>query len=783
METASAPPAQSHSRQSTHSHTDNIQTGIFLQQFTNSVNRALHKQTCTCNGRLYTADELLSKSNSALYATPSKSKTAPQVSKRRRLHLPPIDGLSLSQDSVIPLKNQLDREIIVTRPFKDRKLVTRSADGELRLPSIMDIRDTKGNNWKILQESGGRHGRRDKKPLQMIRQMLSENSYYNPHAINIPTDVTGNFTEDPMTEDVEGDQDQAAIESVFEANTPINSTCDPQEDAERHNELDLAIKADAAFELDDTEIEPLQPSEFDLAPVCTLAAQIRTSRPCCGNTPDGVYHDDFERKALLLKYSSEVRTRKTSYIEYLHKVSQMTLCPCLQLDFYRKSAHGKRRSDGEIGLELLSAKQRVLTAASRLTLKSRSLPAPDFASNIDTLSLYARGGNDHDNYSKELDKLYARDGYNIATLQIGGDEHLPKNFLERERQELRLLYPMYDWRVQYNQNVLTWQIKPSIMSGTSQEATPRQNGSVKKTSHSRKESRVSLLPSNTSDTFTGLGPKLQTEQQKISKKTSSDGQASGPEEMTKHSVTFTSTSLVRSDESLTKSRVLPKQPPTTPVEASVTLASASAPELLTIVESVENERKSEDVTVDDNNNEIIKEEISHEDNSGKSGDDVHEELGVEKVPSSASDSERCVNNIPDVPETKSENKLHETLKNKNNILLSYPEHNSIIQVTPASSTRTSTVNLADVANVSRSVSKEIRPSVQLLQIDTSVVSSGNYKRNERSVPQVVVNNNVDKLQKGHPVVSNKAPASHLRTEVARLATQKVVFVSPATTQA
>ena len=735
METASAPPAQSHSRQSTNSHTDNIQTGIFLQQFTNSVNRALHKQNCTCNGRLYTADELLSKSNSALYATPSKSKTAPQVSKRRRLHLPPIDGLCLSQDSAIPLKNQLDREVIVTRPFKDRKLVTRSADGELRLPSIMDIRDTKGNNWKILQDSsGGRHGRRDKKPLQMIRTMLSENSYYNPHAINIPTDVNGNLAEDPLTDDVEGDQDQAAIESVFEANTPINSTCDPQEDAERHNEVvDLGVEVDTSFELDDAAIEPLQSSEFDLAPVCTLAAQIRTSRPCCGNTPDGVYHDDFERKALLLKYSSEVRTRKTSYIEYLHKVSQMTLCPCLQLDFYRKSAHGKRRSDGEIGLELLSAKQRVLTAASRLTLKSRSLPAPDFASNIDTLSLYARGGNDHDDYSKELDKLYSRDGYNIATLQISGDEHLPKNFLERERQELRLMYPMYDWRVQYNQNVLTWQIKPSSMSGKSQEATPRQNGfDNKKTSHSRKESQVAPRASNTSETLTGLGSKLQTEPQKISKKTSSDGQVAGPEEMTKHSVTFTCTSLVRSDESLTKSRVLPKQPPTTPVEASVTLASASAPELLTIAESVENERNDEDVTaVDDNNNEIVKEDTSH-DSSAKSGDgNAHQELANQKVPSSASESERSVNNIQDAHETKSENnKLQEGRTNENNILpISYPEHNSIIQVTPASSTRTSTVNLANVANVSRSVSKEIRPSVQLLQIDTSVVSSGNYKRN------------------------------------------------------
>ncbi|XP_072025491.1 uncharacterized protein [Amphiura filiformis] len=750
MDSGSTPGVLGQAQQSESSPAGNMQTGIFLQQFANSVNRALHKQHCTCNGRLYTADELLSKSNSAIYG-PSKSKSNPQVSnKARKLHLPPINGLNLSEDDAVaktaaPLKNYLDREVNVAHPVRNERLVTRSApapDEELRLPSIMDIRDTKGNNWKILQEQSGSRHRGQKKPLQLIRRILNKNAFYNPH-IYIPTDVNGNV--DIVEEEDIDDQDKDAIESVLEANTPSNSIYNPREGVQsRANDITEASGNHSDSDIDS--LEPLDLSFPDLAPsVCNLAEQIKGVRKSCFvNSPDDVYHDELERKALLSKYSSEVRRRKISYIEYLRKISQMTICPCIQLALYR--TRDKRMSD--VRIEIMSAK-RVLTAASRLTLKSRSLPAPDFASNVDTLSLYARGDQD---FTNELETLYTRTGAGIATLQISGDEQLPKNFLDREREELRLMYPMYDWRIQYNQQLHRHM--------SSLDPTLR-NSSDTKTSESK------LSPAKGSDNReSNLKPALK-------QKNRTTKQQSTLETMTGHSVTFSSSNVTQqSNESIMKPRV-PNQPPTTPVEApSLTIASASAPELLTINENEENERNDNDEMVDDNNNEIGEDKIDQ-------NDPDNFEKSVELHKSEIPDDEVNEQNDPHL--SQSENIVQPSSKTV--VDLKYNEQNSSVHyVSPASSMSNSAVTFPTEVPVVSTVVKEVRPSVQLLQIDANAISRSGTMRSELS-------RGVDKGgPSGHhkvPLTQTESPANHLRPAagVARLATHKVVFVSPAVTQA
>ena len=732
---------------------DSMQTGLFLQHFTNSVNRALHKENCTCNGKLYTADELLSKSNTAIYG-PSKSHSTPKVSKTRKVHLPPINGLNLTDDSSVvktaaPLKTILNREVNFTRPVRNERLVTRSAPAaageELRLPSIMDIRDTKGNSWKILQETSGPSHHRGQKPLQLIRQMLNKNAFYNPH-IYIPTDVNG-----IIEEDIEVDQDGDAIESVLEANTPINSVYDLGEVRPIPSRVDeiadvYGNSEEGASTFDsESDIDLLDPSFNDLAPsVSNLTGQIKGIRKYCHGNCDDVYHDENERKALLSKYSSEVRRRKISYIEYLRKVSQMTLCPCLQLAVYRQ--RDKRMSDVQI--EIMSAK-RVLTAASRLTLKSRSLPAPDFASNIDTLSLYARG--DQYDITDELDNLYDRGAGGIATLQIGGDEHLPKNFLEREREELRLMYPMYDWRVQYNQQLLIGQLNRSMPSlqGSTRNVPVKKTEPIKPSQAKRKDNHEKSVQS--------------TEKQVVGAST----QKTQLDTMTGQSMTLSSPNITQhSSESLSKPRI-PNQPPPTPMEQSVTIASASAPELLTINESEESRHEEDDQIIDDNNNEIENDKaVVDQEDSVKSDQFVKSNVSDTEVEQNGKDLSQTENNVTQAPKT-----IVDDLK--------YAEQNSSIHlVSPASTASNSAVNVTvpmPVLSTTEAPVPVVRPSVQLLQIDANVAS-------KRKTEQLLMRGAVNKG--GEIELPSESVPKHLRpTGVARLATHQVVFVSPATTQA
>ena len=168
-----------------------MQTGVFLQLFTNSVNRALHKQHCTCNGKNYEAHELFAKSNPGLFGpcgcgayeplqqVPNKEKKR-TPKQQTDVKLPPV----ASKTATIPHKKTGDAIKEATRSLK-RQLKTRGGDtsgekvsprskplgdaniaepeDELRLPSIMEIRDRNGNNWKIVQEPSRRTRQQQKR--------------------------------------------------------------------------------------------------------------------------------------------------------------------------------------------------------------------------------------------------------------------------------------------------------------------------------------------------------------------------------------------------------------------------------------------------------------------------------------------------------------------------------------------------------------------------------------------------------------------------------------------
>ena len=774
---------------------DGHQTGIFLQHFTNSVNRALHKQNCTCHGKSYTADELFSKSNIALCGGGNTTvKPNATVRKKRHVTLPPIDDLNLSDNSppnitAAPLKNRLDREVTYSHDLSvghsspSSQLTTTKE--ELRLPRIMNIRDTNGNTWKILQESrDGRnhhhHGRGKliKKPPKRFDQTNEsddgeEDLQPRPQSIQvkIPTDealeLDAEHQENNGEQGKNEEASDAVIATVSKANTPMNMMKAPVESKDivkLYNDARARDPHPTSTQILDPDFDaPI----FDLAPVCTLA-QIKGTKSKCANA----YHDDFERKALLLKHNSDVRSRKTSHVEYLRLVSQMTLCPCLRgINFYgeelnrdvmSKQQRRRRNSDSPPA----SPEKRVLTAMSGLTFKSRSLGPPlesalSFADSSRPV-IYAR----KNYFPGELDNLYTRDGYKTATLQLNGSEQLPSNFLDKEREALRLMYPMYDWKVQQALN---------SMMRSSGEDTPRKVTTRKDTTHpTPANTATSHKPSVPAKAHLELNSKNHLQKEQFFEPDSVYQQHGHPEAVIGFagaSSSFVLKQVSQENDPSRKSRVIPNQPPTTPAVStggfSIILTSTSAPELLTIVESEVHEDKDvvdedKDV-VDENNNPAVddvetasKQTKSITFGDGPPQDNASVTLEVEQ---NAESQQQNVRNDPGQQTGR--------------------QSQSILNVSPASSATNSAIHRPDNMNVTTyhtNTSGQFRqPSVKCLQIDANVAVRRRVQR-----PRVVGTgeNQTGKTMGRH---QNLATDTKSAQTVTKMSTQKVVFVTPAAT--
>lgn len=759
---------------------DSHQTGIFLQHFTNSVNRALHKQNCTCHGKSYTADELFSMSNTALCGGGSTNNTVAKPNatgrKKRYVTLPPIDDLNLSENgppniTAAPLKNRLDREVTNSHDLSvghsspsSHQLTTTKE--ELRLPRIMNIRDNNGNTWKILQESrDGRHhhhgrGKLIRKPPKRFDQTNEyddgeEDLQPRPQSIQvkIPTDealeLDAEHQENNGEQGKNEEASDAVIATVSKANTPMEAPVESKDIVKLYNDARGRDPHPTSTQILDPDFDaPI----FDLAPVCTLA-QIKDTKSKCANA----YHDDFERKALLLKHNSDVRSRKTSHVEYLRLVSQMTLCPCLRgINFYgeelnrdvmSKQQRRRRNSDSPPA----SPEKRVLTAVSGLTFKSRSLGPPESALSFADSSrpvIYAR----KNYFSGELDNLYTRDGYKTATLQLNGSEQLPSNFLDKEREALRLMYPMYDWKVQQALN---------SMMRSSGEDTPR-----KVTTHpTPANTATSRKPSVLAKASLELNSKNHLQKEQSFEPDSVYQQHGHPEAaigFASSSSSFVLKQVLQENDPSRKSRVIPNQPPTTPAVStggfSIILTSTSAPELLTIVESEVHEDKD---VVDENNNPAVddveaasKQTQSITFGDGPAQDNASVTLEVEQ------NAESQQQKVPNDPGQQT-------------------GRQSIHNVSPASSATNSAIHLSDNMNVTKyntNTSGQFRqPSVQCLQIDANVAVRRRAQR------PLVVGTGENQTGKTMGRYQNLATDTKSAQTVTKMSTQKVVFVSPAAT--
>ncbi|XP_071493194.1 uncharacterized protein [Diadema antillarum] len=595
---------------------NDMQTGVFLQLFTNSINRALHKQHCTCKGKSYDADELFTKSNPGMFGPTANqdNKSVKRIMKKKEttrsdLHecvdikLPPLSNLR----SMIPvsgsnefikqatqtLKEQLKEAVddgsgTQTSP-RAKPLGTTGIvepDEELRLPSIMEIRDRNGNNWKIVQEPSMKTRQRqrtekaryDGKLFQQISTQKIElkNTPPNTARLTLPTADTVSAI------------DATVIDAVSRTNTP-----QVQQLNFALSDLDDLLDANSTTHDDKANLPELQPlCQPALKHVCTSQLQ----------TPKDV-PDEMTRKVLLGKWAASVRTGKMSYSEYLQKVSLMSM---LQRSDTMTSKKDMLHSQSQVWVSSNKEKrprtrslEDMLTADTkqkRLVVEANSdglSPRPTGPSGRTDPTGGVTPANSvtvcSPDLPPELQRLYTRAAKKVATVDISQHlrEQLPSNFLDLDRHKLRMQYPMYNFkREQERSNVFNRLGSQSMPGGVSvnQELERPMTNEPKEiqlqanithvvNDRRRSKARRTLSSRQGRNAMTVTGGRIM--QAPVEQKAKDE-----IDEMAELQRQYREQQAMIENASPSKIYTVPHQPPTTPVDAALTLASASLPEMV-----------------------------------------------------------------------------------------------------------------------------------------------------------------------------------------------------------
>ncbi|XP_070581955.1 uncharacterized protein [Ptychodera flava] len=375
-----------------------LQTGLFLHQFTNSVSRALHKDNDQQSKRL-SAEELYAKANPAIFTTNFNARSKVPTAQ---VHLPAISKLGVVGDLLNQNNNSLKFRLMKESrvPGKSRKAQSLQPHivEDYHLPRIMEITDKEGNNWKIQQQQKSAKSSNDK--------VEAENERVPARIPPIePLLVHDSVTAKP-----------SAAESVGFGKRP-NKTQDTQPKLPQINKnthLTWEKKKDSETELEASDLED---ESLDL------------------NTPRRGQTDKFNPLSTYKSYQN-----KMSYSSYLKQMSlpdvhdtTAGLSPanvndagnCLQI-------RGKSTTNEESG----DVKYKSLDVYCPRNDRESEESSSEKDSPAEEVMTPRRHGN----------KENATPRKDAETHKVEVGKHIPKNFTEKQQQELRSRYPMYDWQ-------------------------------------------------------------------------------------------------------------------------------------------------------------------------------------------------------------------------------------------------------------------------------------------------------------------------------------------------
>ncbi|XP_033629647.1 uncharacterized protein LOC117291828 isoform X1 [Asterias rubens] len=393
-----------------------LDTGVFLQQFTNSVSRALHKQTCSCSGRSYSADELFLRSNPAIFATNvtescSRQSTAdslPFVSRSGCMAKHKTDASTAKHSSSSP-NMKLEYEFIPrgspTHRMKIKMLGDASPMKRLKrqsnLPEKMNVTDKNGQNWQVVQNF----------PKHVNRSSSHQNPSCSSQELELQTPP--NTSRLAMMEVGRSKHDASERNSPRHRGIHLPKHITNETDITHNNSLEHIQIQNAPSP---------GPTPTDL-PVIDLESTPADGFLSSRNTPR-----EADRKFILSLLNSAVRKRQITYEDFLKRASQLTSAL-------------SNRDNNEDGL-VESRNQNNNSPSSDVSeLKSGGTHLP-------SLNAFDKTGEQvpaQHHLPTQLEDLYTKGRLKILKFDIGGV--LPDNFLQKDRDKLRQMYPMYDWRV------------------------------------------------------------------------------------------------------------------------------------------------------------------------------------------------------------------------------------------------------------------------------------------------------------------------------------------------
>ncbi len=404
----------------------NEQTGLFLQQFTNSVSHALYKERCAFN---VSDDDAQFSRRQGLFAIGNNENLQ---SKHYANFLPSIDTLTYLHEQLFTKQKEPptiktphssfrgDRmaEIPTSQTrLSHARLLSKSLNNlkdssteDLRLPKIMNIRDVKGNLWEISEH-------RPSTRMRTVR--LSQTPETHFEAIKHTGELT---TEEPNVSKnyTTSDKQQHAINTEKILNSPKHQSTK----ADMHSRTGGADKQSIPKRL--SQVSNQTPDET-LEPSCSVAPSHPAMFLPCTNSSNLVYHDEFERKSLLKKINADTRARKLTYNDYIQKLSEVKYCSC--------------QKETPQAPDMSTDKRRRLSIRKSSDASANSY---DERSESEHRAIYTRQGTSL--FPPELEELYTRS--NLTVLTMNDRSPLPKNFLEQEKESVRSFYPMCDWGFQ-----------------------------------------------------------------------------------------------------------------------------------------------------------------------------------------------------------------------------------------------------------------------------------------------------------------------------------------------
>ena len=447
-----------------------LQTGLFLQQFTNSVSRALYKERCAHKGYTFVNDGLIHGTTTQGSFAQSHHKTSqPSALHVADFFLPSIDKLNHLQEQLVTNQrcvrrtSQRDR-VTLDKPQRSTqdsckgiqnvgtnkiprssfrrdhhdhgtfdalskstpetsKGLRKSANtikglggsnSDLRLPKIMNIRDVKGNTWEIQEDPNHPDLGTLRLPSRESQRIFAgtNNQHINQmHKVHIKRRNSKEH-QSAFSHDVRTKSMSSSRRLQHENDHVIFVEANRSEATVPPTASDMSFDTRDSSEL----IFPTIafPSFADNAhehesiePSCGLPP-VNTTRPCT-NDFDLVYHDEFEKQKLLQTLHSEAKRRKTPYNIYVRQLSEVQFCSCQR----ERLKEMKRENRGTESLRRYSE----VSATSSSGDKSEHR------------AIYTRQGmTPLNSFPPELEALYNRSNLTVLTMAYNSPIRLQEDF-------------------------------------------------------------------------------------------------------------------------------------------------------------------------------------------------------------------------------------------------------------------------------------------------------------------------------------------------------------------